>query len=123
MIESKNKQTGNPLSIIPKYTVNTLLDWQMTENLSANVNWTMYGKQKPMTQATNWLSAEQGLSRREVASYSVTGVGASYTITKNLSINAGISNLFDKRIYRMADGASSYNEPGRAYYAGMKATF
>lgn len=123
MIESKNKQTGNPLSIIPKYTVNTLLDWQMTENLSANVNWTMYGKQKPMTRATNWLSAEKGLSQREIASYSVTGVGVGYTITKNLSVNAGISNLFDKRVYRMADGASSYNERGRAYYAGMTASF
>lgn len=123
MIESKNKQTGNPLSIIPKYTVNTQLDWQMTENLSANVSWTLYGKQKPMTQATNWLSAERGLSQREIASYSVTGVGASFTITKDLSVNAGISNLFDKRIYRMADGASSYNEPGRAYYAGMTASF
>ncbi|MDF7723550.1 hypothetical protein PUR43_27405, partial [Enterobacter hormaechei subsp. xiangfangensis] len=31
----------------------------------------------------------------------------------------GISNLFDKQIYRENDGASTYNEPGRAYYAGI----
>lgn len=45
MITSEQKDTGNPLSIIPKYTVNTFLDWTITSALSANVNWTLYGKQ------------------------------------------------------------------------------
>lgn len=47
MIKSENKDTGNPLSVIPKYTINTLLDWQVTSKFSANVNWTLYGRQKP----------------------------------------------------------------------------
>ncbi|MER3384516.1 TonB-dependent siderophore receptor [Pectobacterium aroidearum] len=123
MIESKNKDTGNPLSIIPKYTVNTMLDWQATDKLSANVSWTMYGKQKPRQYATNWTEYNSGLSSREIGSYSVAGVGVNYQFNKNLRVNAGISNLFDKQIYREAKGASTYNEPGRAYYAGVTTSF
>ncbi|MEQ9848075.1 TonB-dependent siderophore receptor [Pectobacterium brasiliense] len=123
MIESKNKDTGNPLSIIPKYTVNTMLDWQATDKLSANVSWTMYGKQKPRQYATNWTEYNSGLSSREIGSYSVAGVGVNYQFSKNLRVNAGISNLFDKQIYREAKGASTYNEPGRAYYAGVTTSF
>ncbi|MBS4432418.1 TonB-dependent siderophore receptor [Pectobacterium punjabense] len=123
MIESKNKDTGNPLSIIPRYTVNTMLDWQATDKLSANVNWTLYGKQKPRQYATNRTEVNNGLSSREIGSYSVAGVGVNYQFNKNLRVNAGISNLFDKQIYREAQGASTYNEPGRAYYAGVTTSF
>jgi len=51
------------------------------------------------------------------------GIGSNYQLTKNLRLNAGISNLFDKQIYRENDGASTYNEPGRAYYAGVTLSF
>lgn len=51
MIQSESKDTGNPLSIIPKYTVNTMLDWQVNSKLSANLSWTMYGRQKPRENA------------------------------------------------------------------------
>lgn len=95
-----------------------MLDWQATDKLSANVSWTMYGKQKPRQYATNWTEYNSGLSSREIGSYSVAGVGVNYQFNKNLRVNAGISNLFDKQIYREAKGASTYNEPGRAYYAG-----
>ncbi|WP_241190870.1 TonB-dependent receptor, partial [Klebsiella michiganensis] len=43
--------------------------------------------------------------------------------TSDLRLNAGISNLFDKQIYRENEGASTYNEPGRAYYAGVTISF
>ncbi|MER5029764.1 TonB-dependent siderophore receptor [Pantoea anthophila] len=122
MIESKDKETGNPLSIIPKYTINTLLDWQVTQDFSTDLNWTMYGRQKPRRHAES--RTENGsMSDREVGAYSVFGINFSYDITKNLRANAGINNLLDKQLYREADGASTYNEPGRAYYAGLTFTF
>lgn len=62
MIASEQKDTGNPLSIIPKYTVNTFLDWTITSALSANVNWTLYGKQKPRTHAESRSEETKGLS-------------------------------------------------------------
>lgn len=41
----RQKDTGNPLSIIPKYTINNSLDWTITRAFSASVNWTLYGRQ------------------------------------------------------------------------------
>ena len=122
MLQSKDKDTGNPLSIIPEYTINTMLDWQVTQNFSSNLNWTMYGRQKPREHAESRTEANS-LSTKEVGAYSVLGLNFNYDITKNLRANAGISNLLDKRVYREAEGASTYNEPGRAYYAGLTMTF
>ncbi|MFH8136069.1 TonB-dependent siderophore receptor [Pantoea osteomyelitidis] len=122
MFKSESKETGNPLSIIPEYTINTMLDWQVTERFSGNLNWTMYGRQKPREYAE--IRTENGsMSSREVGAYSVFGVNINYDLTKNLRANAGISNLLDKRVYRENDGASTYNEPGRAYYAGVTLSF
>ncbi|MFT0668481.1 TonB-dependent receptor, partial [Enterobacter hormaechei subsp. xiangfangensis] len=122
MIQSESKDTGNPLSIIPKYTVNTMLDWQVSSKLSANLSWTMYGRQKPRENAE--IRKEQNaMSDKEIGAYSIVGIGSNYQLTKDLRLNAGISNLFDKQIYRENDGASTYNEPGRAYYAGVTLSF
>ncbi|MXE01807.1 TonB-dependent receptor, partial [Escherichia coli] len=49
MITSEQKDTGNPLSVIPKYTINNSLNWTITQAFSASVNWTLYGRQKPRT--------------------------------------------------------------------------
>lgn len=51
MITSEQKDTGNPLSVIPKYTINNSLNWTITQAFSASVNWTLYGRQKPRTHA------------------------------------------------------------------------
>jgi len=122
MITSENKDTGNPLSVIPKYTVNTMLDYQVTDKLSTNLTWTFYGRQKPREYAE--IRNEVGsLATNEVGAYTVAAVGVNYDLTKDLRLNAGISNLFDKQLYRENQGASTYNEPGHAYYAGMTLSF
>ena len=122
MMTSENKDTGNPLSIIPEYTINTMLDYKITEKLAVNLNWTFYGRQKPRKYPE--MRTEVGsLSDKEVGAYSVVGLGVNYDVIKNVQLKAGISNLFDKRLYRENEGASTYNEPGRAYYAGMTLSF
>lgn len=123
MITSEDKDTGNPLSIIPKYTINTMLDYQVTDKLSANVNWTMYGRQKPREYAEINTEQKNGMSDKEIGAYSVVGLNVNYDLMKDLRLNAGISNLLDKRVYRENSGASTYNEPGRAYYAGVTLSF
>nr|WP_017346374.1 FepA family TonB-dependent siderophore receptor [Pantoea sp. A4] len=122
MFTSRYKETGNPLSLIPKYTVNTWLDWQVTDQFSTSLSMTNYGRQKPRHTAD--IRKEVGsMSDTEVAAYTLFGLGANYQVNKNLRFTAGISNLLDKRIYRSNDGASTYNEPGRAYYAGVTTSF
>ena len=40
MLQSKNKETGERLSIIPEYTLNSTLSWQAREDLSLQSNLT-----------------------------------------------------------------------------------
>ncbi|WP_350262445.1 TonB-dependent siderophore receptor (plasmid) [Pantoea sp. BJ2] len=122
MFRSESKKTGNPLSVIPEFTINSQLEWQATQDLSANINWTQYGRLKPRQNVeTNIYTSS--MTTQEISPYSVFGLNVNYDISKNLRANAGINNLFDKRIYRENSGASTYNEPGRAYYAGVTMSF
>ncbi|MFO5713165.1 hypothetical protein, partial [Klebsiella pneumoniae] len=34
MLQSKNKETGDVLSVTPRYTLNSMLGWQATDGLS-----------------------------------------------------------------------------------------
>lgn len=122
MFRSESKKTGNPLSVIPEFTLNSQLEWQATQDLSANINWTQYGRQKPRQYAETNID-QTNMTSQEISPYSVFGLNVNYDITKNLRANAGINNVFDKRIYRENAGASTYNEPGRAYYAGVTMAF
>lgn len=122
MFRSESKKTGNPLSVIPEFTINSQLEWQATQDLSANINWTQYGRQKPRQNVETNIDTNN-MTTQEISPYSVVGLNLNYDITKSLRANAGINNLFDKRIYRENSGASTYNEPGRAYYAGVTMSF
>lgn len=123
MITSEQKDTGNPLSVIPKYTINNSLNWTITQAFSASVNWTLYGRQKPRTHAETRSEDTGGLSGKELGAYSLVGTNFNYDINKNLRLNVGVSNILNKQIFRSSEGANTYNEPGRAYYAGVTASF
>ncbi|QZX81909.1 TonB-dependent siderophore receptor [Metapseudomonas otitidis] len=127
MIQSEDRDTGEPLSIIPEYTVNTTLDWYATEQLSLQVSGTYYGKQEApsLNQRTNQAYATS--AQKDVDPYGLMGVSAGYAFSENYSVRLGINNLFDKRIYREGNasdaGANTYNEPGRSYFASVTASF
>ncbi|MBK4998724.1 TonB-dependent siderophore receptor [Pseudomonas sp. S31] len=127
MIESKNKDNGNPLSLIPKYTLNSMLDWQVTPKLSSQLSLTSYGRQKPPTNATTRSEATGGVNTQSLGSYSLVGVNLGYSLTEHIRLGAGVSNLFDKRLFRKgnasAAGAASYNQHGRAIYTSLTASF
>lgn len=138
MIESKNKETGDYLSIIPEFTINSTLSWQATEDLSLQSTLTWYGRQKP--KKYNYKGeAVTGSEKNEVSPYSVVGMSGTYTATKNVSVTAGIDNVFDKRQFRAGNaqtvgnattgaymygaGAATYNEPGRTFYMSLNTHF
>ncbi|VFR93030.1 TonB-dependent receptor; Outer membrane receptor for ferrienterochelin and colicins [plant metagenome] len=127
MIESKDKRTGEPLSVIPKYTVNTTLDWAVTDQWRIQGNVTWYGKQEaPGFTARRNLPIPDG-NRTALSPYALAGLNTSYTVNRNLRFTVGVNNLFDKKLYRagVADyaGAASYNEPGRSYFASATVSF
>lgn len=133
MHKTKNKDTGNPLSIVPKYTLNSSLSYQITDSLDAMLTYTQYGKQKSRKNPENRMengddkNINQLADSDDISSYAVWGLSAGYNWKDTISIRVGVSNLFDKRIYRSSSSknynAHTYNEPGRAYYATVKYTF
>ena len=126
MLKNHNKDNDQPLSVIPKYTVNSTLDWQVNDAWSTQLNATFYGRQEPRTVQTGG-AASTGAQLQEVGSYALFGIGAQYKFNKAYSVNFGVTNLADKRLYRESNssgaGAASYNEVGRAYYVSLTGRF
>jgi len=128
MIENKNKSTGEPLSVIPKSTINSMLDWQPTKELSMTLSATFYGYQEPRSLSTTG-ATESGDALKRRGGYTLWAINGNYEFGKNWTLGAGINNLFDKELYREGTnssggaGAASYNEPGRSYYASAKFSF
>ena len=133
MHKTKNKDTGNPLSIVPKYTLNSSLSYQITDALDAMLTYTQYGKQTSRKNPENRMEngnnshINQLANSSDIGSYAVWGLSAGYNLKNAVSIRIGVNNLFDKRIYRSSSStnynAHTYNEPGRAYYATLKYAF
>ena len=69
----------------------------------------------------------------QLSPYALTGASGTYKLSKNLSVTAGVDNIFDKRLYRAGNaqgvaniagaGAATYNEPGRTLYTSLTASF
>ena len=119
---------GNPLSVVPKYTVNSMLDWQVTQALALSVTGTYYGKQEPREfNPTRDVAVTAANEQQTLDPYHIWGMGGTFEVNRNLSFGAGINNLFDKRVYRegagTSAGASTYNEPGRSFYASITTSF
>ena len=125
---------GNPLSLVPKHTINSTLSWTPNERFDANLTFTHYGRTKPRGVAINRLERDgnprAGVaalssehSQTQVGSYGIWGINASYNWNKRVAVRGGISNLFDKKLYRTTAGAQTYNEHGRAFYGSLKVSF
>jgi ferric enterobactin receptor len=125
MMESKDKTTGNPLSLVPEFTINSSLDWQISGKWSAQLTATFYGEQEPPKYGDSRLNAI--VSQEKIDPYSLWGVSTGYEFNRNLRMRVGIANLFDKRLFRegnsSAAGAATYNEPGRMIYATVTSSF
>lgn len=139
MIESKNKQTNDYLSVIPKYTINSSLDWQITPKWSVLGQLTWYGKQTPQKYDYQGKPVT-GSAADTLSPYALVGLSTKYMINKRFSVSAGVDNLFDKRLFRRGNasgvntnpgnpnmlagaGAHTYNEPGRSFFIQAQARF
>jgi len=138
MIENKNETTGDTLSIIPEFTINSTLSWQATQDLSMQTTMTWYGRQKPKKYNYKGETVS-GSEKREVSPYALFSLSGTYAFTKNISVTTGIDNLLDKRQFRAGNaqttgnsvtgaymygaGAATYNEPGRTYFMSVNTRF
>ncbi|WLI78923.1 TonB-dependent siderophore receptor [Kosakonia sp. H02] len=136
MLQSKNKETGERLSIIPAYTLNSTLSWQVMQDVSVQSTFTWYGKQEPKKYDYQG-NRVTGSATNEVSPYSIVGLSGTWDATKNVSLTAGVDNLFDKRHWRAGNaqstggstgymygaGAETYNESGRTWYMSVNTHF
>ena len=125
---------GNPLSLVPKHTLNSTLSWTPNERFDANLTFTHYGRTKPRGVAINRLERDGNLragvtpltsehNQTQVGSYGIWGINAGYNWNKRVAVRGGVSNLFNKKLYRTTAGAQTYNEHGRAFYGSLKVSF
>ncbi|HDG9774575.1 TPA: TonB-dependent siderophore receptor [Raoultella planticola] len=136
MLQSKNKETGDRLSIIPEYTLNSTLSWQIYQDFSVQSTFTWYGKQEP--KKYNYKGQPvTGSEKNEVSPYSILGLSATWDVTKYVSLTGGVDNVFDKRHWRAGNaqttggdtgymygaGAETYNESGRTWYMSVNTQF
>ncbi|WP_039056116.1 TonB-dependent siderophore receptor [Enterobacter sp. Bisph1] len=136
MLQSKNKTTGERLSIIPEYTWNSTLSWQVAQDVSLQTTFTWYGKQQPKKYDYKG-NRVTGSATNEVSPYSIVGLSGTWDVTKNVSLTGGVSNLLDKRHWREGNaqstgggtswmygaGAATYNESGRTWFMGVNTRF
>ena len=126
MIKNKNKTTGEKLSVIPEYTINSTLDWQVSKQLDLLLTFTRYGKQVPnaVLYSGSAPSADQ-LKPRDP--YNLFGFNVNFRVSDAFRFGLGVSNLLNERLYREssnnADGANNYNETGRAFFVTSTINF
>ncbi len=123
MMDSVNKETGNPLSVIPNYTINSIFNYKITDKADVNFVYTQYGRQKPRQYVETNIDNTAGLVTESIKSYGIAGINMGYKFTDQFSGRVGISNVFDEEKLRDLSVSQSYNEPGRAYYASLKYQF
>lgn len=126
MIDSVDKATNNPLSMIPSYTLNSTLNYAITDRWDVDISYTQYGRQKPRQFAQSNVENTTGdglLHNPEVKSYGIAAISTGYRFSDGISAKVGINNLFDKQILRDHSLSQTYNEPGRAYYASLSYDF
>ncbi|MDS9468840.1 FepA family TonB-dependent siderophore receptor [Paracoccus sp. MBLB3053] len=122
MIKSE-MENGQPLSLVPDYTINSSLDWFATDAITVTLAATHYGEiEATSVNPTTGADYEDPDSRDP---YTLVNLGGTWDMSEQARLSAGISNLFDKTVLRTdsGEGANTFNEPGRAFYMTLTSTF
>lgn len=112
MMESKNKTTGDRLSMTPEWTANATLNWRATPKLNAYMTVQHIGKQ--LSAAAN--NPEGGF----VSSNTTLDLGATYNVHNNLSLRAGVQNVTNS----VAKTDDDYGDGSpRTFFVGLTGRF
>lgn len=94
--ETEQKSGANdgwPLNSTPEHMLNTRLDWQATDRLSAWLRGEYRSERLRRTEATRNFAYE---AFGDYKAYSLFHLGGSYRVSDNLDVSAAVYNLFDK---------------------------
>ncbi|MBD8495127.1 TonB-dependent receptor domain-containing protein [Pseudomonas syringae] len=110
--DSKQKSGANagaPLALTPERKANVRADWQFSERLDLYAAVNYYGKEYGST-----------LTEEPAPGYTTGDLGGSYEFSKNLSFNAALQNVTDKRLDDETYGNVNY---GRTLWASTTVRF
>ncbi len=117
---AQNLSWAEPLSEIPPFSVITSLTYHV-EKLTARLNGQMVSSQNRVSHSFN---------ESTTPGFSVFDCYVTYTPLKFLSINASVTNIFNRnyvehlsRPYKNMSTKSQYFEPGRSFNMGVKLSF
>lgn len=113
LLESKNLETGMPLSADPEISIHTNIAWQATDKLSLSTTLNYYGKQ------VDYVLDPETLTAQNVSPYFVADIAAKYDFHDNFSARVGINNVFDSQ----PKSESNFKENGRTYFLSATARF
>ncbi|AWC81213.1 MULTISPECIES: ligand-gated channel protein [Serratia] len=103
---------GKALNQMPKHMINTVLDWQATQDLS------LWSRVNFRSRTSDYLSRTS--METSTPSYTFVDAGLSYQAAKNLQLTGGVYNILDKTVdydhYRTT-------LDGRRYTVGMTYNF
>ena len=99
---------GKPLNEMPKHMFNTILDWQTTNTVG------LWGRVNYRSETSDYLS--RTTMAKGKPAYTMIDMGLNYKPTDQIQVNAGIYNVFDKKI-----DTDTYNYvlDGRRYNIGL----
>lgn len=113
MFESKNLSTGQDLLVVPKLTINSDLNWRITDRWTANLSAQYVGKQSVPSEIPRG-----GLTFAKA--YTTFDLTTHYDVNQNLTLRAGVINLTNKSTL---DSGNNYDSGNRTYFVGLTSRF
>ncbi|KFC94507.1 TonB-dependent outer membrane ferrienterochelin/colicin receptor [Leminorella grimontii ATCC 33999 = DSM 5078] len=136
---------GAPLTNTPKHMANANLKWNVNDRFSTWFKAEYRGKMARFTQNYENLSAANKVVHDNLGenfkSYTVFNMGGSYKISKDVTLNGAVNNLFDKDftktyVYKVGSGTTTAGDyftsaqsttghvmPGRNYWVSVSVGF
>ncbi|GAB7532704.1 TonB-dependent receptor [Pseudomonas sp. 3A(2025)] len=107
--QKSGANAGAPLALTPERKANVRADWQFSDSIGLYAAINYYGKEYGTT-----------LTEEAAPAYTTGDIGGSYAFSKNLSFNAALQNVTDKRLDDETYGNVNY---GRTLWASTTVRF
>lgn len=108
-LDTENRETDEELEDRPQHSGNLMLSWQFKPN--STLRW-----------RSEFIGEQYAGDGEDTPAYHLHHIDLKYAVTKKISMNAGIENLFDERLQEKSD-LFSLAEPGLAFRMGVTVEF
>ncbi|WP_109077466.1 TonB-dependent receptor plug domain-containing protein [Aggregatibacter kilianii] len=106
---AKNRTDDRIVTDVPKHKFFAYADWKIVPNVSLYIS----------QEAEHGRYYLDGNNTVKLSGFSNTNAKVTYNVTDQFTVEAGVSNLFDKNYYYQA----GYPEEGRVYFSNLKYSF